>query len=52
MNSVSASVTGMAISTTPDSRQPSASAISSVTESVASNRCFSNSSDLSFAVSP
>ena len=49
---VSASVTGIASSTTPESRHPRKSATSNVTESVASKRCSSNSSDFAFAVSP
>ena len=43
---------GIARRTTPDSRQPRKIAISNVTERVASSRCFSNSSDFAFAVSP
>jgi hypothetical protein len=42
----------MAISTTSEARMPRKSAISTVTESVASKRCFNSSLDFSRAVSP
>ena len=52
MNSVSASVTGIAMRTTMASRRPSTSQMSADTDSTASNMCHSNSLLLSAAVSP
>ena len=52
MNRVSASVTGIAMSTTAASRLPSTSQMSADTDSTASSMCHSNSLLFSAAVSP
>ncbi len=49
---VSASVTGTATATTTAERQPIASRMSAITESVAMSRCSMSSFDFSAAVSP